>query len=270
MKRIIRCLLSLVLLCLLLPSLSAFAEQSAEARGMEKLKTAVNRECVVLPKKESWLEEWKTLYGRRAWYAPSLFVEAMPLVNCGVPMPPPLFEGTKVTVLAEENDMSFILYYSTEYLLCAGWIQSIRLLEDFPGSVYNIGVPWEGETKKLDFVQNTWSYGCLPGTEQRYTVLAEPVKNCVGFTLDYQLIAENTSSKWMLWGPRTVWVSDGEKWTALGCFDYAENGTVRVQVWLPEPMDVVAIATWAHCHAPNIFDFRQWAENFQIAQEEAH
>ena len=53
MKRIIRCLLSLVLLCLLLPSLSAFAEQSAEARGMEKLKTAVNRECVVLPEKES-------------------------------------------------------------------------------------------------------------------------------------------------------------------------------------------------------------------------
>ena len=53
MKRIIRCLLSLVLLCLLLPSLSAFAEQSADARGIEKLKVVYSEEEAMKPEVSS-------------------------------------------------------------------------------------------------------------------------------------------------------------------------------------------------------------------------
>ena len=114
-------------------------------------------------------------------------------------------------------------------------------------------------------VENAWSYGYLPGTEQPYTVLAEPVKDCVGFTLEYQLIAENTANKNLVWGPRSVWVSDGEKWSNAGVFDYPQNGVVRVQIWLPEMMDVSAVATVAHCDMPNLFDFRQLAQDFFTA-----
>ena len=78
------------------------------------------------------------------------------------------------------------------------------------------------------------------------------------------MIAENTASKWMVMGPRVVWVSDGENWTAAGEFPYEENGAVRVQLWLPEPMTVAAIATVAACHAPNLFDFRETARNFLV------
>ena len=98
-------------------------------------------------------------------------------------------------------------------------------------------------------------------------MLDEPVKNCVGFTLEYQIIADNTSHKYMLWGDRTVWVNDEESWIPLGVFQYPENGAVHVQVWLPETMDVAAIATVAHCRAPNIFDFRQTAKDFLVEKE---
>ena len=266
MKTAKKFIVFLALLCLLHPTLPACAEESAAQRGLEKIKTAYNWDCIVLPQEDSWLDEWKTLYARKAWYAPNLFVESVPMLKSGVPTQPFLFEGTEVTVLAEENEMSCILYRHPDNRVYTGWIQSIRLLEDFPGPLYNLGTPREGETETLTFVQNEWSPGYLPGTEQHYTVLRETVKDCVGFELEYQLIAENTSNKWMVFGPRTVWVSDGENWTALGCFDYFENGTVRVSVRIPEPTDIAAIATVAHCHAPNMFDFRQWAEDFLIAK----
>lgn len=265
MKLLKRLLPLLLMLCLLntAPCARATAGTAAE-RGLEKLKTACNWDCIVLPKEESYLEEWKTLYGRPAWYAPSLFVETMPLLGNGLEPQPPLFEGTEVTVVAEENDMSCILYRHPNYKLYAGWIKSIRLLEAFPGELLSVGDPAEGDFELLHHIENKWSVGWLPGTEQPYTVLGETVKNCVGFTLEYQVIADNTANKWMIYGPRTIWVSDGERWTAVGAFEYPQGGAVRVQVWLPERMDIVEVATVAHCHAPNLFDFRQLAQDFLI------
>lgn len=265
MKRLKKCLAFVLLLCLFCPTLFSHAEGgSAAERGLEKLKTARNWDCIVLPQEESYLDEWKTLYGRRAWYAPSLFVETMPMMKSGTPPQGFLFEGTEVTVVAEENDMSCIVYRGENHKLYTGWMKSIRLLEDFPGPTYNIGSAREGDFETIHELPMKWSDGYLPQTEQHYTMLDEPLKNCAGFTLEYQIIADNTPLKHMLWGDRTVWVNDGESWTALGVFPYTENGTVHVQVWLPETMDVAAIATVAHCSAPNIFDFRQTAKDFLV------
>ena len=267
MKHVTKSLALILILCLLLPSVAACADgESAAQRGLEKLKTARNWDCIVLPREESWLDEWKTLYGRRAWYAPSLFTEGMPLLKSGVPSPGFLFEGTEVTVVAEENDMSCIVYRDETYGLRAGWIQSVRLLEEFPGETYNIGAVRDDVCETRHEAPLKWSNGWLPGTEQFYTVLDEELENCVGFTFEYQLIAENTCYKSIVFGPRTLWVSDGKDWIPLGVFPYEENGTVRVRVWLPEPMTLAAIATFAHCHAPNMFDFRQTAMDFLIKQ----
>lgn len=262
------CLAVLLLLCLLLSAPLAFAEgESAAERGLEELRTAENWDCIVLPQEGSWLEEWKTLYARKAWYAPSLFVETVPALKSGVPPQGFLFEGTEVTVLAEENDMSLIVYRDEKHRLRTGWMKSIRLLEAFPGPLYYIGEEPAGDFDTLHEAALARSAGWLPETQQPYTVLPEPLDACLGFTLEYQIIAENTCYKEMLWGDRTVWVSDGETWTPLGVFPYAENGTVHVVVRLSQPMRVAAIATVAHCHAPNIFDFRQTAKDFLIAKE---
>ena len=266
MKRAKRLLPLLLMVCLLnVPPCSWGEEPTAAERGLEKIKTARNWNCIVLPKEESYLEEWKTLYGRPAWYAPSLFVESLPQMNSGVLNQPSLFEGTEVTVVAEENEMSCFLYRHIDHQLYVGWIKSIRLLEEFPGALSTIGAPVEGNFERLHEVENRWSDKWLPGTTLLYTVLGETVENCVGFTLEYQIIADNTASKWLIYGPRTVWVSDGETWTPLGFFEYPEGGAVRAQVWLPEPMDVAAVATYAHCEAPNLFNYRQVAKNFLIA-----
>ena len=40
-------------------------------------------------------------------------------------------------------------------------------------------------------------------------------------------------------------------------FPYPDFGAVRVQVWLPQPMDIDAVGTIAQCRQPDIFWFRQ-------------
>lgn len=260
-----------LLICLLLVSslpAAAFADgQSAAERGLEAIMATGRGDRIVLPKEESYLEEWKTLYCRPAWYAPSLYVESLPQLQSGVPTQPNLFEGTEVSVVAEENDMSCILYRNVEYKRCVGWIKSIRLLEDFPGEQYQIGEKPDGEFDTRPAVELRWSGEYFPGAQQPYTVLEETLTGCVGFEFEYQLTAENTTLKEIIFGPRTVYVRSGDEWTAVGSFPYPELGAVRVQVWLPEPMDISAIATIADCHAPNMFEFRQTARDFVLTPE---
>lgn len=267
-RKLLSLVLAFLLTSLLLP-LSAFAEGQAAERGNKAIMETGHGDLIVLPKEESYLEEFKTLYGRKAWYAPSLYVERLPQLQSGVPTMPNLFEGTEVTVVAEENNMSCILYSDVSYKRYAGWIPSIRLLEEFPGEEYQIGQRPEGEYEKRREVELRWSGEFFPGTEQPFTVLGETLSGCVGFGFEYQLIAENTSHKEIVFGPRTIFVRSGEEWIAVGSFPYPELGAVRVQVWLPEPMEISAIATVADCHAPNMFDFRQTARDFMLLSEKA-
>ena len=265
MKKLISLLLLFSLVFLLLPGAAAQAETpDAAARGLEKIKTARNWQGVVLPQEESYLDEWKILYTRKAWYSPSLPVMTRPELNSGYSNAPYVFEGTEVTVVAEENDMSCMLYRTPNYKLYVGWIQSIRLLEDFPGEQYTVGQPVDGSFALPDQPELSWAQRTFPGTDQRYSLLSEPVSGCVGFTYEYQLIDTNNSLPESIFGPRTIYVHDGEKWVEVGSFDYEELGTVRVQVWLDAPMDVTAIANKADCTRANYIEFRQTAQNFLI------
>ena len=268
MKRV----LPLFLLCLLALSFlspAAFAEEKTAAeRGLEALTATGHAGQIVLPQEESYLEEWKTLYCRKAWYAPSLFVESLPRLRSGVPPQHMLYEGTEVTVVAEENEMSCIIYPTRDYGLSVGWIQSIRLLEDFPGPSYVIGEEPDGSYETRREAPLRWSGEYFPGAQQPYTVFGETLRGCVGFLFEYQLTNEHTTLKQIVFGPRTVYVRSGEEWIELGSFPYSELGTVHVQVWLPEPMDINAVATVADCHAPNIFDFRQTARDFLLLPAE--
>ena len=95
-------------------------------------------------------------------------------------------------------------------------------------------------------------------------MLSEEVKNCRGFTLEYQIIAENTSNWNSILGDRIIYVKSGDEWTEVGSFAYPTQGTVKVTVNLEEPTDIVAIGTIAEVGLPNTFLFRQYATDFQV------
>lgn len=267
MKRILPVLLALSLLLPLL-SLSAFAgEPTAAERGYEAIMATGHGELIVLPQPESYLDSWQTRYARRAWYAPSLYVESVPQLRSGAPCVANLFEGSRVTVVAEENGMSCILYQGVNYKRYAGWIPSVRLLEDFPGERFEIGQAGAESAQTLAEAELRWSGEYFPGTQQPYTVLTEPISGCVGFLFEYQLTARNTSLEGSVLGPRTLYVRDGDQWLEVASFPYAALGAVQVQVSLERPVELTAIATVADCHAPNMFDFRQTARDFRLSAE---
>ena len=222
-------------------------DPEVKARGIAAVQATTCSDLVVLPQDGSWLKEWKTGYARKAFKAPCLR---------------DIYEGTEATVLAEENKMSLIIYRGSDDRFYAGWIQSIRILDDFPGDRYTIGKEPSGDLSFRDDIALDWSRCSWLNTQQNYTVLSEEVKDCIGFTLDYQIIAENTDVWQNILGPRKVYVKTGGEWVEVGEFPYPDFGAVKVQVWLDHPMDIDAVGTIAQCRLPNTFWFRQVVTDF--------
>ena len=136
MKKLLSFLLSLTML--LSFSCMSSADSDAAERGRAAIEATGWGDVLVLPQEESYLSEWKTLYARKAFKAPCLRVERISALHTGRQVMPYLYEGVEATVVAEENDMSCILYRGNDNQLYAGWIQSIRLLEEFPGEQYTV------------------------------------------------------------------------------------------------------------------------------------
>ena len=194
---------------------------------------------------------------------PCVPVERYPRTDGGHTMPW-AYEGTEVTVLAEQNDMSLILYLSSENKQRCGWVQNRFLVDSFPSRQVTIGEPKFTDVSTVRGIGMSWSKKGFLTTQQNYSVLSETVENCVGFTLDYQLIAENTDKWSSIFGPRSIYVNDGSDWIKVGTFDYPTQGTVKVTVNLEKPIDIVAIGTIAEVGLPNTFFFRQYATEYQV------
>ena len=238
------------------------AEESAAERGIAAIQATRFPELLVFPKEESYLAEWKTSYARKAFKAPCLRVERISQLQTGRQTMPYLYEGVEATTVAEENDMSCIIYRGSDNELYAGWIQSIRLLEEFPGETFTVGDEPVEVLPTRDDITVSWSKRSWLDSQQNYSVLSEEVKNCRGFTLEYQIIKENTPNWDSILGPRKIYVRTGEEWHEVGSFAYPKFGAVRVQVWLDRPMDINAVGTIAQCLSPNKFFFRQSAYDF--------
>ena len=251
--------------------------RSASERGLEAIKATGDHRYIELPKESSYLEEFKTRYvdfrdvlipttdGQAVqMYGPSAPVERYATTKGG-PQMPFAFEDSTVTVVAEQNNMSCILYRNSNNRLRAGWIRDIYLGDEYLGRTEVIGTANSSASGNIAEVPMTWSEKGILKSPQKYTVLAEPVENCVGFTLEYQIISEATDKRNALLGPRTVYVNDGTGWTEVGSFEYPSLGTVRVRVNLEEPTDIAAIGTIANCDLPNTFYFRQIAFDFATA-----
>ena len=246
------------------PAAEEAAQQEAAERGLAAIRKTRFPEYLVLPKEESYLKEWKTGYARKAFKAPCLRVERISRLKTGRQVMPYIYEGVEATIVAEENDMSCMIYRGNDNKLYAGWIQSIRLLEEFPGKVYTVGKEPEGDYTKRENITVDWSKKSWLTTQQNYSVLSEEVKNCRGFTLEYQIIAENTSNWNSILGDRSIYVRSGEEWVEVGSFEYPDFGAVKIQVYLDQPMNINAVGTIADCSQPNIFRFRQTAYDFLV------
>ena len=246
------------------PAAEEAAQREAAERGLAAIQETRFPEYLVLPKEESYLKEWKTGYARKAFKAPCLRVERISQLKTGRQVMPYIYEGVEATVVAEENNMSCMIYRGNDNQLYAGWIQSIRLLDEFPGNIYTVGKEPDGEYTTRKDITVDWSKKSWLTTQQNYSVLSEEVKNCRGFTLEYQIIAENTSNWNSILGDRIIYVKSGDEWTEVGSFAYPDFGAVKIHVYLDKPMDIDAVGTIADCTQPNIFRFRQTAYDFLV------
>ena len=246
------------------PAAEEASQHEAAERGLAAIRETRFPELLVLPKEESYLQEWKIGYARKAFKAPCLRVERISQLRTGRQVMPYIYEGVEATVVAEENNMSCMIYRGNDNRLYAGWIQSIRLLDEFPGNEYTVGKEPGGEYTVLKNITVDWSKRSWLTTQQNYSVLSEEVKNCRGFTLEYQIIAENTSNWASILGDRTIYVKSGDEWIEVGSFAYPDFGAVKIHVYLDKPMDINAVGTIAECTQPNIFRFRQTAYDFLV------
>ena len=246
------------------PAAEEAVQHEAAERGLAAIRETRFPELLVLPKEESYLQEWKIGYARKAFKAPCLRVERISQLRTGRQVMPYIYEGVEATVVAEENNMSCMIYRGNDNRLYAGWIQSIRLLDEFPGNEYTVGKEPGGEYTVLKNITVDWSKRSWLTTQQNYSVLSEEVKNCRGFTLEYQIIAENTSNWASILGDRTIYVKSGDEWIEVGSFAYPDFGAVKIHVYLDKPLDINAVGTIAECTQPNIFRFRQTAYEFLV------
>ena len=164
MKKTFSFLLCLALL-LGVPA-AGFADSDAAERGRAAIEATRFGDRVILPQEESYLAEWKTLYARKAFKAPCLRVERVSALHTGRDVMPYIYEGVEATVVAEENDMSCMLYRGSDNNLYAGWIQSIRLLDDFPGEQLTVGTEPEEPYDLRDDITVSWSKRSWLTTQQ--------------------------------------------------------------------------------------------------------
>ncbi len=169
-----------------------------------------------------------------------------------------VYQGTRVLGVAYENGFVCGIYFSNMHEYLAGWISLDVLSGVFPGPTL-----YAGSGRQLSNCSNigdavlSWSKDCFVGTGQKYTLLSYPADNCMGFTLDYQVIGRNGAKSVECCGPRTIYVNSGSGWVNVGTFAYDKIQPVHVEVTLDKPIRLAAVAVTASCAKPDTFYFRQ-------------
>lgn len=263
MKKTAKTLSIFFVFILLLTQISTVFADGGSQRGHDLIVATGDDMYIQFPDEESYLPEFKSRFVYHPLVGPCAPVEKFPKRYSGGPMPY-AYDGTEVTVVAEQGEMSCIIYRDSTNRTRAGWIWNTDLTDEFPGKEYTVGEYRDGSSL-IEDVPMHWSERSFLTTQQNYSVLEEPVENCIGFILEYQLIKENTKKWERVLGPRTIYVNNGEEWIEVGSFEYPEFGPVRIEVNLEEPMNIAAVGTIADCSHPNLFYFRQYAFDYRIA-----
>lgn len=253
MKTRLRRLIAAVFALALIAALSGPA--FAEGPGAADIAATGDDRIIAMPREDSYLPSYEIRYVD-VGLKHSDYAHTQPgLVKDEVYMPF-VYHGERVTVLAEQNGYSCILYRTDLGERHAAWVRSGSLSADFPGRTESIGS--SGGRVVVEDADVSISKDRFAQSGRKYTVLAEPVDNCVGFTLDYQLLGRGGMPYSAVLGPRTVYVRDGEEWIEVGQFEYSERGSVHVEIGWDEPITLTAVATAASCWQPYAFEYRQF------------
>lgn len=215
--------------------------------------TGDNR-VIKVPDANSYFSSYQTMY-INASKGHSVYAYKWPNSQSG--KMPTAYHGVKVTLLAEQEGFTCILYHTDEKTLRAAWVSSDNLTWYYPGRTEYIGRITGTSGAYYGDAEASWSRDYFVGTKQKYTNLQNTYYNCRQFTLDYQVTARNGADTQACLGSRTVYVNDGSGWTAVGTFKYNDLGPVNVIVSLDTPMTIKAVATSASCSKPDTFSFRQ-------------
>ena len=171
------------------------------------------------------------------------------------------YHGVKVLVVAEQGDFDCIIFHDNNNKAQAAWVYASELTSAFPGVTQTIGTPSVLQGYHIGDVDSYWSKEKFVGSRQKYTIIDTNVVDCIQFTLDYQLIGRNGARTEQVLGSRKVYIyiddKDNSGWKEIGEFSYTELDATHVVVNLPEPMDLIAVATIAECAKPDTFIFRQ-------------
>ena len=212
---------------------------------------------IQLPKAKSYLSSYQIMF-INAPRGNSVYMYKAPRADKSIRLIDDGYHGVKVTVLANENGLSCVLFHTQSNKLRAAWINSANLSWDYPGNTQTIGYDRSGgRVTYVGDAEVSWSNDYFPHTSRNYTLLNTPVRNVSDFTLDSQVIERNGASTEAVLGPRDVYVNDGSGWVKVGSFSYNSLGCVHVVVYLDTPMTLAAVATVANCSQPNTFSCRQ-------------
>ena len=225
--------------------------------GVSDIIATGDDKVIQLPKSKSYLPSYQIMFVN-ASKGNSVYMYKSPWADKSNRLMDDAYHGSKVTVLANENGLSCILFTTQSNKQRAAWINSANLSWDFPGDVQSIGYDHSGgRVTYVGDAKASWSRDYFPHTSRYYTLLNTPVRNVSDFTLDYQVIERNGAQTEAVLGSRDVYVNDGSGWVEVGSFEYNAMAPIHVVVYLDSPMTLAAVATTAACAKPDTFSFRQ-------------
>ena len=162
-------------------------------------------------------------------------------------------EGMKVQVVAQQNGMSCIIYSDRKFQQHAGWVETRHLSGRFPGKETIIGSIPPTDSTVAEVPVMSWSKEPYVGTNQKFVIFSDSVRNCTKMQLAYQVTNVYDCRFEDTLGTRTIYVNDGSGWIEAGRFEYDAQGTVLATVNLREPMDLKAVAVIPSCNEPDRF-----------------
>lgn len=231
------------------------SNNTAYQNGLNMIRATVDAGSVTLPDPENYLEIPDIMYvNSPAKHSVNSYLTPWRDSSKQGEYP---YHGSKVQVVAEKDGFSCMIFQDEKNTAHTSWVHSSVLSWYFPGIEQTLGTPCANYAYNQGDLPVKWSQERFVHTGQRYTVFNEKVKNCVQFTLDYQVIARNGAKTEDVLGPRTVYVNDGSGWIEVGAFSFSDIDAYHVIVNLNMPMDLAAIATIASCAQPDTFKFRQ-------------
>lgn len=214
--------------------------------GSHDIVAVGDADVVRMPALESYLDEYSFMYidapKKHSVYTLKDY-EWLSGGKCNMPF---AYHGSRVIVLAVENDYACCLYMTDENKMHAAWIDVDHLSSTFPGKSFIAG----SYDRSIDYYsagypEIKWSSLPFVDTDTKYTEIVSHNglrRECDGISIHYHVIGRDNKKDCA--GEREIYINDGSGWEYVGSFDLEPyNVPVELNIFFDEPIDVRAVAT---------------------------